>query len=239
VSPSIGDAVILTNAHPVRVGHVVGTRQVSGLALFDVAFERECAYSLLEEEIAPATCEQVRAMLAGLAFEAEASRGEEAPLTPAGLRDQIPAHESQARFAESLRRLMATSTDTSLEAAGARGLGDTVAVRKEDGWYLALVRGIVSSAEGTLFDLVVEGELERHPKTCVTALTDPNLPKAHVSLGSRARLASEAEAADDAFTGTVCRIEATDIGLELALAFDDGDVFLGLTPHDLVAVDDG
>jgi hypothetical protein len=38
---------------------------------------------------------------------------------------------------------------------------------------------------------------------------------------------------DDAFVGTICKLEETETGVEYSLMFDDGDILEGLLAADL------
>lgn len=232
----IGDAVTCTNTHPARTGHISRIRHTQGKELYDVTFEHETAHALLEDELSCASVQEVRAMLAGLALAAEAIVAGSQEPSPAAYRDLLLIQEDAKRFEESQRRLTSRA-HVPAQAANARfARGETVAVCGRNMWSLGTICAITWDVDGAHYDLEVEGELERHDERELKGLSELSLPlPPHVSLGQRARMASAAHSSDPEFTGTVCRIERTKDGFELALAFDDGDVFLGLAPEDLVA----
>lgn len=233
----IGDAVTCVGTNPARTGHVTRIRHTKGLELFDVTFERETAHGLLAEELSRAGTQEIRAMLAGLALEAQALLEGSADPSPSTLRDLLLIQEQTSRFEANLAGLSKRlPKEQALTARFAPE--DVVALRDRDGWALATVLSVTRGQKEALYDLEVEGELERHDEGELVPLADVVLPHPlHVALGQRACLSTSGHAADPSFTGTVCRITLSKGTYELALAFDDGDVFLGLSPEDLVPLD--
>ena len=95
-----------------------------------------------------------------------------------------------------------------------------------------MVSLVARDGEDIRYEVDVLGETLRLDESHILALSDVETEAAH-HLGGRARFVADGYEGDDAFVGTICKLEETETGVEYSLMFDDGDILEGLLAADL------
>ena len=228
----LGDAVADTHMQETRIGEVVATQSCGPITMYDVSFERERLYCLLEQDLEPASEAQMRAVAAGFALEDSAASEAMRLPTPETMRNQWLRQRYLKWLNDTLEGRRRRSPDA---VSGRFETLDSVVVEGDGKWCLGKVIAVMRDGDQVVYDIEIEDEIERHPESSLTTLKEARLP-GPIRLGSRVRYVSEGHRDDPNFEGTISRIEDTPEGRSYVLVFDDGDVFWGVEETDLIVL---
>jgi hypothetical protein len=220
---AIGDVVSILHDGSREVGEVVGVLSAPGGPLYDVSLEDIVVKATEEADLAPVHADEIRTLLTSLV-------GME---TSVPTRRKAVLRQCYAAFlTKALDRLDREAEGIPSDVCARFEVGQSVAARDGSSLSLGVVSLVARDGESIRYEVDVLGETLRMDEAHIMALSDAVI-EATYQLGSRARFVADGYEGDDAFVGTICKLEETETGIEYSLMFDDGDILEGLLAADL------
>ena len=228
---SIGDIVVCTHKDKKHIGEVIGVRAMGGDLLYDVSLERKVLKARLSSELHPADPNDIHAIIAEHTMDLEriAKRG-----ARVRRRNDLLHNEYIERLSIALDAMRKGVKAPHLTADGYE-VGDQLVVKKGDGLFLGKITASLQRNDELVYQVDVEGEIESHMGGELFSVSDFDFTRYPFKLGDRVRMLAEGHEEDPDFEATICSMEGIlKDEVTYSIAFDDGDVFEGLTSQNLL-----
>ncbi|MDO4798455.1 MAG: hypothetical protein Q4A01_10630 [Coriobacteriales bacterium] len=230
----LGQPVVVACEGQSTVGVVAGVLQTPMGVLYDVELQAYIHKGLLEEELLPATSDDVRQALEALLSQTVMPGGPQTPEPPG--RKEERSQCVRSRFAMCLQEALAHVAGTHDSDVPARfGLGSQVAWQDGSAWRLGSVVGMRSRSDGLAFELDVFGTYVVATEQDLCDIDELPVSSTH-ALSSRVRYLVPGCESDPHYEATVCAVAGEVPKTTYDIVFDDGDVFEGLGPSELICV---
>lgn len=220
---AMGDVVILQCDGQQGIGEVVGVSLSPTAPLYDVSLEQVVVKAAEESSLSAASASDIRTLLSALV-------GQSSPVLTT--RELVLRQRYAAFLTTALARLQGGAQKAQCGRDARFEVGETVVAKEGPSLILGTVQMVSLRGDEIVYEIEAVGEV----KTLLEAEIAPLGEVARdgvLRLGARVRFLIEGYEHDEAYLGTICRVEPRDGGFEYSLMFDDGDILEGLAATDL------